>query len=89
MYWSHTFRNQFSLIQALYEELKECFVLGIPGVAITLAVILLELALKYRLHDERIKQDPNSKWEYIEQIDFTRAVNDLWKQRVILKKEKE
>ena len=78
-----------SAIQALYEELKECFVLGIPGAAITLAVILLELALKYRLYDERIKRDPSSKWEYIEQIDFTKAISSLWKLKVISKKEKQ
>ena len=78
-----------STIQALYEELKECFVLGIPGAAITLAVILLELALKYRLYDERIKSDPSSKWEYIEQIDFTKAINSLWELKVISKKEKQ
>ena len=75
-------------VQTLYEELKECFVLGIPGAGITLSVILLELALKYRLFEERIKDDPNSKWEHIEQIDFTRTVNDLFAKKVITKKEK-
>lgn len=75
-------------IQALYEELKECFVLGIPGAGITLSVILLELALKYRLFEERINEDPNSKWEHIEQIDFTKSVNDLFAKKVITKKER-
>lgn len=50
--------------------------------------ILLELGLKYRLYDERKKQDSNSKWEYIEQIDFSRAVNDLMRKGVISRKEK-
>jgi len=77
-----------STLQALYEELKECFVLGIPGAAITLSVIFLELALKYRLYDERIKRDPNSKWECIEQIDFTKAISSLRKLKVISKKGK-
>jgi hypothetical protein len=76
-------------IQALYEELKECFVLGIPGAGITLSVILLETGLKYRLFEERSKDDPNSKWEDIEEIDFTRTINDLFSLKVITKKEKE
>lgn len=75
-------------IQALYEELKECFVLGIPGAGITLSVILLETALKYRLYDERLKLDPKSKWDHLEQIDFTKTVNDLVKRGVLSKKEK-
>lgn len=75
-------------IQALYEELKECFVLGIPGAGITLSVILLETALKYRLYDERLKQDPKSKWDHLEQIDFTKTVNDLVKRGVLSKNEK-
>lgn len=75
-------------IYALYEELKECFVLGIPGAGITLSVILLETALKYRLFEERSKKDQNSKWEDIEQIDFKRTINDLFSQKVITKEEK-
>lgn len=64
-------------IQSLYDELRECFVLGIPGAAITLAIILLELALKYRLYDERLKDDPNSSWDHLEQLDLTKVINDL------------
>lgn len=75
-------------IQSLYEELKECFVLGILGAAITLAIILLEVSLKYRLFEERVKKDPNSGWEDLEKIDFTRTVSDLEKARIITKTDK-
>jgi len=53
-----------------------------------LSVILLELALKYRLYEERHKLDPNSKWEYIEQIDCTQTISELTKKKVITKTEK-
>lgn len=75
-------------IQSLYDELKQCFVLGIPGAGITLAVILLELTLKYRLFEERVKSDKNSPWEHIEQLDFTKVVNTLKNQKVISLEEK-
>lgn len=75
-------------VQSLYDEMRECFVLGIPGAAITLSIILLELALKYRLHEERVKDDPNSPWEYIERLDLTKVINELRKRKVITLDEK-
>ena len=77
-----------STVQSLYDELRECFVLGIPGAAITLALILLELALKYRLFEERKKSDPNSSWEEIEKLDFASTVSDLGKKGIITTDEK-
>jgi len=75
-------------IQALYEEIKESFVLVIPGACITLSTILLELALKYRLYRERVNSDPNSPWEYIEKMDMTATINELHKKKTISKEEK-
>lgn len=77
-----------STIRSLYDEIKECFVLGIPGAGITLASILLELALKYRLFDKRRSADKNAVWEHIEQLDFKKTVNQLTKLSVINKKDK-
>jgi hypothetical protein len=74
--------------QSLYEEIKETFVLGIPGAGITLSLILLELSLKYRLFDKRLEDDPNSSWDHIEMLDFTNAVSELYKKKIITKKEK-
>lgn len=75
-------------IQSLYDEIKETFILGIPGAGITLSLILLELSLKYRLFNKRLEDDPNSKWDYIEQIDFTKTVNALRNKEIISPKEK-
>lgn len=75
-------------VQALYEEVKECFLLGIPGASITLASILLEISLKYRLYDERLKSDPKSKWSDLETRNLSYVIKGLFKKKVILKKEK-
>ncbi len=77
-----------SAITSAYDELRESFVLGIPGAAITMAIILLELALKYRLYDERLKDSPNSSWEHLEQIDLTKVVNALKRKGVITSTDK-
>ncbi len=41
-------------VSALYEEIKESFVMGIPGASITLSIILLEFGLKHRLYEKRL-----------------------------------
>ena len=43
-----------SSIKSLYEQVRECYALGIFGAAITLASVLLEVSLKYRLYNERV-----------------------------------
>ena len=77
-----------STIQALYEELRETFTLGIFGSAIILSLILLELALKYRLFKERLKSNPNTTWELIEQIDLGATIKGLEKAKLITLEEK-
>lgn len=77
-----------STISALYEELKECFAFGIPGAGITLALILFELACKYRLFEEWKKNDPNSKWERIEEIKLSTVIKGLRKHEVISDEER-
>ncbi|MGH7203181.1 MAG: hypothetical protein ACREHC_01915, partial [Candidatus Levyibacteriota bacterium] len=57
-----------STVVSLYEELKECFVMGIPGASITLAIILFDFSAKYRLHQERNKRNANASWKPIEDL---------------------
>lgn len=75
-------------VQSLYDELRECFVLGIPGASITLSIILLELALKYRLYEERIKENSKASWNSIEKLDFKETINILHEKMVITLNEK-
>jgi len=75
-------------VTALYEEMKECFILGIPGAAIILALILLELSLKYKIYRERLKQDPNCRWDDIEALDFRASVVNLRKRQVLSRADK-
>lgn len=64
-------------ISFLYEELKECFVMGIPGASIVLAILLLDLAAKLRLFKERKTVDPKSKWEPIEDMLLREVILEL------------
>lgn len=76
-------------VQALYEEIKEAFVLGIPGAGITLSLILLELGLKYRLFSKRLEDDPNSNWDYIEQLNLRSTIKELKSKDLISEQEKQ
>ncbi|MFH1162405.1 MAG: hypothetical protein V1696_04010 [Candidatus Jorgensenbacteria bacterium] len=64
-------------IKSLYEEIRECYALGLFGAAITLSVILLELGFKYKIYNKRREHDPKSQWEKIEIIDLTTAIKNL------------
>lgn len=64
-------------IHALYDEIRECYALGLFGATITLSVILLEVALKYKLFDLRKRSNPNAQWDEIEKDNFTSTVRDL------------
>lgn len=74
-------------VKALYEEIRECYAFGILGASITLAVILLELALKDRLFRERQKHNPNYKWDEIEKINFQATIKGLRTLQIISKDE--
>jgi hypothetical protein len=64
-------------ISFLYEELKECFVMGIPGASIVLAILLLDLAAKLRLFKEREMADSKSRWEPIEDMHLREVILEL------------
>lgn len=64
-------------VKSLYEEVRECYALGLFGATITLSVILLELSFKYKIFSEREKSDPSARWEEIEKLDFTASVKNL------------
>lgn len=76
-----------SAVQSLYEQVRECYALGIFGATITLSSVLLELSLKYRLHKERTKSDPNYKWEEIEKLNFAGTLSGLKKIGVLSQEE--
>ncbi len=75
-------------VQALYEEVRECFLLGIPGAAITLASILLEISLKYRLFNKRLKSDPASKWSDLEKRNLSYVIKELYSKKIISEEDK-
>lgn len=75
-------------ITSLYEELKECFVMGIPGASITLAIILFDIAAKFRLFDERKKENPKTSWKPIEDLHLREVIIELAGYSVITEDEK-
>lgn len=77
-----------SSVKSLYEEIRECYALGLFGATITLSVVFLELGLKYRLHRARMKHDPSSSWDIIEKINLTQTINGLRKLDIITEEDK-
>ena len=76
-------------VAQLYEELKECFVMGIPGASIVLAILLLDLSAKLRLFKERKKVEPESKWDPIEDMHLREVILELRDHGSISDKEEE
>ncbi len=72
---------------ALYEEVRQCAVMGIPGATITQAVILLEHAARHRLWEMRLESDPHARWEDVELLNLGDCVKELKKKGVINKSE--
>lgn len=71
-----------STVAALYEELKETFILGINGASIVLGIMLLEISAKFRLYEEMKKMNASAKWESVEDmylIDVIKALYDPYK----------
>ena len=64
-------------VKSLYEEIRECYALGLFGATITLSVILLELSFKYKIYNERKRNDPSARWEEIEKLDFAASIKNL------------
>ncbi len=64
-------------VSFLYEEFKECFLLGIPGASIVLSILLLDLSAKFRLFEERKKINPNSGWKRIEGKYLKEVITEL------------
>lgn len=78
-----------SAVRALYEQVRECYALGIFGATITLAGVLLELSLKHRLYKERALHNSKYQWEEIEKFNFTNTVSGLKKAGILSNEERD
>ena len=76
-----------SSVAALYEELKETFAFGISGASIVLAILLLDLAAKFRLHEENVKDNPQASWKPIEDLHLKEVIQKLREQEAITEDE--
>jgi len=64
-------------VQSLYDEVRECFVLGIPGAAITLSIVLFEYACRYSLYKEKLKSNPKTSWNKLEGMTLGKTIGEL------------
>lgn len=76
-----------SSVSALYEELKETFAFGISGASIILAILLLDLAAKFRLHKENLKDNPQASWKPIEDLHLKEVILKLREHNAITEDE--
>jgi excisionase family DNA binding protein len=72
---------------ALYNEFRECFVLGVNGAAITLAIVMLDYASKHRLFKEKTKITPDIGWTSVEGLQLGETVKKLKEVGVITEDE--
>jgi len=77
-----------SVISAVYEEVRASFGLGIFTSTIFNSIILLEFAMRTRVFDERLKNNPNSNWEYVEKLNMRSLIAELKKLGIIDNEEK-
>ena len=66
-----------AVASSLYNEFRECFVLSVNGAAITLAIILLEYAMKKRIYRERKEVCARTEWKKIEKFSFLKSIEAL------------
>lgn len=64
-------------VTSLYEEFKECFVMGINGASIVMAILLLDLSAKYKLHEARKTKNHNASWKPIEDMQLGDVIREL------------
>jgi hypothetical protein len=64
-------------ITSLYEEFKECFVMGINGASIVMSILLLDLAAKYKLHEARKAKNDKASWKPIEDMHLGEVIKEL------------
>lgn len=71
------------VISEIYEEVRSSFGLSIFTSTIFNSVVLLEYSMRIRLFNERLKNDPNYKWESTEKLTMKSLIKYLYKLKVI------
>lgn len=64
-------------VKSLYEEFKECFVMGINGASIVMAILLLDLSAKYKLYEVRKIKNTQASWKPIEDLLLAEVIKEL------------
>ncbi len=78
-----------AVLESIYEEIRDSLTLGIFSSAIMHSILLLEYAMRIRVYKERLKTDPNSKWEPVAGLLIRPLTIALYKSKVITENQKE
>ena len=76
-------------VNSLYEEFKECYVMGINGASIIMAILLLDLSAKYKLHEVRLEMNVKASWKPIEDLMLKEVINELRQYKIISEDDEE
>lgn len=76
------------VISEIYEEIRSSYAFGVFTSTIFNSILILEYSMRLRLQEERLKDDPNAKWEELEKLDMDALIQQLFKHKIITKKEK-
>lgn len=78
-----------SVITAIYEEVRASFGLSIFTSTIFNSILLLEYAMRCRIHKERLIKDPNADWNHVEKLKMKSLIKTLAKMKIVTGEERE
>ncbi len=76
-----------SVLQSIYEEMRDSLTLGMFPSAIMHSILLLEYAMRIRVYKERQKTDPKAEWKHIAGVLIRPLAGALQKSGIIDKAE--
>lgn len=77
-----------AVAESLYNEFRECFVLGVNGAAITLAIVLLDYSTKHRLLMFKRETNPSTDWKSVEGMQLGDTIKALGDAGLLTEEEK-
>lgn len=77
-----------SVLQSIYEEMRDSLTLGMFSSAIMHSILLLEYSMRIRVYKERMKSNPNAEWSDIAGVLIKPLAQNLLDFKIIDKDQK-
>jgi hypothetical protein len=77
------------VIADIYEEIRSSYALSIFTSTIINSIFLLEYPMRARLYNERLKKNPNARWDKLEKLTMGALIKKLHDLKIITDEEKE